>query len=1385
MARYDLEELHAELGSWPDVAAFLEMELEERGEEDTERAPMLVTLASVHQVHLNDNARAVELLEQAVDLDIENAVACDSLVDLYRQTGDFQSASALLLDRLDVVQGRDARLAILFEAAEMYATAMGQPEGAVLLLQKAAAEFPESDEVHQRLLDLATTPDQAEPIADFYTGLVLRVAEERGERATVALQVVVGMLHLGPLARPEMAQIYFEKALTLNDKHVGALQALEGIYREEEDWEALSETLERRVALTDDSEEELDLLAELATIYGVHLDNAPKAAACLERRVELGDQSSGTLDLVQGLYERLEDWNSLSRLLARRLESTQDTEEDTNEESAPARGAARVQLLCKLGELRALRLQDNAGAMRAYREAFEHDAGCTQAIAFLEDQYRNQQRWDAYLEILNARLVLPMERDERARVQRARAETIAKTDGPREDVITAYEAAYADDSKDEDVFNALRKLYKDEDRLNDLADLHHGRGHDTNLTQEQRSAGYLDAAKAYLRMEKLADAVACWQSMVDLGWASTDTIRELADGYTSLGKHDRAIQTLEHLQAGANAEAQIASLLAIAAIQREQDHRDYPKSLRAVLELQPDHREAIDALIAHFEEKESWQNLFEALTHATKVERDLKRRAELHTHVGRVLQDEMSDSAGALHHFEVAYELDPLNPFAAAPLAEVAMEEERWERVPPLLKVLLEDDRFDSSAETHAYLHRQIANAYVKLASDEEAVGHLETAQELVAGDASELSELAGAYARAGRHADAVRIFTSLIDEHALLMSEKEQVALYNSAGAAHANVGNVDGALNAYRATLEVDPYNEDALKAMSELGSDSNTDGLEQIRTKQRLLQLTIDPLERFKLTVEIGDAFAALDDVPGAVEAYRAAIEIDADSKVVLSKLLNLFMKSEQWRRAAEVLGKLAALETKPERKNQLLFTVAALFRDELDDRDQATTFFEMVLDADPTRIDAFEAIDHMYSKAGDYAPLERAYRKMLERTQRLEGELAENLTFKLVTNLGRIYLEKLGDPDQALAAYQVASRLRPNDAEILEKITQIYPRQGKSDEDTIEQHRALLLLKPDRIDSYHILFSTFHRRREFDRAWRIAGVLETFSNADANEARFYREVKPRGLPLAKRPLGENEWRNLYHAGLDFLLTRMFSLIGRYVGPAFSGDLKALGIHRKKDAIDMAHQHPSIQMLSYVARTMGVGSLEFFMSQQPLGFRNPNTAKRSLVLGADILGAQPDRRLLFQMGRQLTLMRDEFYLAAAFPNSDSLKAFVYGTIAVFTGRTVPDPSAEAVTQIAEVVRKQPQDVINALGNCVQGFLDSGASPDVSRWLRAVELTANRAGLLLACDLKGSVQAARDAISLGKATREDMLKDLVLYSISDAYEDVRASLGLAIGQQ
>ena len=100
-----------------------------------------------------------------------------------------------------------------------------------------------------------------------------------------------------------------------------------------------------------------------------------------------------------------------------------------------------------------------------------------------------------------------------------------------------------------------------------------------------------------------------------------------------------------------------------------------------------------------------------------------------------------------------------------------------------------------------------------------------------------------------------------------------------------------------------------------------------------------------EKVKLLDEIGDIYhEKLQNAQKAIAAYLEALEVAArQSRQLLHKVLDLYSETKQWKKAVEIIERIAELETDPIRSGKYYHAAARICRDELKSLDDAIEYF----------------------------------------------------------------------------------------------------------------------------------------------------------------------------------------------------------------------------------------------------------------------------------------------------------------------------------------------------------------------------------------------------------------------------------------------------------
>ena len=173
--------------------------------------------------------------------------------------------------------------------------------------------------------------------------------------------------------------------------------------------------------------------------------------------------------------------------------------------------------------------------------------------------------------------------------------------------------------------------------------------------------------------------------------------------------------------------------------------------------------------------------------------------------------------------------------------------------------------------------------------------------------------------------------------------------------------------------------------------------------------------------------------------AADAFTRAADLDEQGEYVVHRVLALYMSSGRSEEAAtEALVRVSAVAQADPGLVSAHIISAQISQDQ-GQADAAVDHYQVALNVDPTRQDAFIALQRLLLETGRMQELERQYRLTIHLLA------ARDLAWSAVLwkGLVRLYRDRLNDPGRARMACEAALRLSPDDAELAELLASTPP------------------------------------------------------------------------------------------------------------------------------------------------------------------------------------------------------------------------------------------------------------------------------------------------------------------------------------------------------
>jgi tetratricopeptide (TPR) repeat protein len=780
-------------------------------------------------------------------------------------------------------------------------------------------------------------------------------------------------------------------------------------------------------------------------------------------------------------------------------------------------------------------------------------------------------------------------------------------------------------------------------------------------------------------------------------------------------------------------------------------------------------------------------------------------KARLYAELARLEREKLHDPEAAEGNAKIAIDLDPSNVEALLVLGDMAFEAERfleaWKHLESLVSraasLAKEDGTRALVRFAEAYGRSQATRpsspsipAGGRESQTSIAVEHprlnlaVDAVLQIAADDPDALASVGRVVFEFGDSAVARRIYEQILKAHGGDLPAAERADAMWRLGELLRRLNELDGAVDLLREAADIAPAIPEPLAALARV-YEATRDWEEVVRTKRRRLEVAVGA-ERFDLLLEIADVeFGKMGDRARASKTYVAALEERPDDRRLLTKLMQLYSEEKDWAKLVEVVQRLADFVEDPKQRAKYMHTAAIVSSRQLGENAQALRYYERAIEYDPTLAKAVDEAIELKREMGDHDGVERLLKGRLEQAKDAQDRAA---IVQVLDQLGELYRKLLNEPELAIDAYEAAQAFDPDGKERSETLAELYASDVTQYLDKAVRAQAQILARnPYRAESYKLLRKLYTEARKPDPAWCLCQALSVLNLAEPDEERFYRRHRADNAAPAQAMLSEDDWtQHVMHPDVDPLVTRIFALIQPTIIRARTQPLEALG-YDPAYAVDLASQsHPVTQTLYYVQGVLGFEAPPVFQNPNDpagLGFLHAHTP--AILLGrAAFESVVPTQSLAFVAGRHVTYFRPGFYVRHLVPTGTGLKAWLFAAIKLCVPQfpVAPDVHGQVADAMSLMGREFQGVQREILASLVSKVLQSGGAIDLKKWVSAIDLTADRAGFVLAHDLTVATEVMRATEDASSVPSKERVKEVTLFSVSEAYLAVREKLQITV---
>jgi tetratricopeptide (TPR) repeat protein len=1330
---------------------------------------ILLAAADCSSRYQKNHDKALSIYEYFLSSNPDDADVEECIFAVLEASGRYEALVERLVAKTETIADNTGKIPFYRRIAEIQDKKLKNRDNAFGYYRACLSAEEGDDELMNRLDTLAERTGRYEELA---VGMAeVAQAAEAADKTDMAVSLYerLGGYYLNQLSQPAYALTCFQKVLEFRPNSIDALKAIADLYRSAQQWSELAQVTMHLGEVENQPTLRRNYMVDAAKLLYERVGNTDQAYMLVDSVLTEDPGNQGAIELMAKFLEATGDWARLAKILSDCLEVVSDE-------------AEQLATRCRLGSIYEDHLGDLKAAREQYERALKVDNGHLDALKGLERIYAREGDNAALRDNLEKQLKSAITPKQKVELLQRLADISEEEFKAIDKAIDYLVQILEYDDSHRYALVTLTRLYRREGRWEELAEILERRAKNSPENEKKE----LLKERASVIRDKLKDperAIEALTEVTSLG--VDDALETLAATQEESGDYNAAISTIKKIIAAAgDTETKQSLMLKIARLEFEKldDVDSAIVTLRKARDMNPDNRGVLSMLGRTMEAKHNFAEALRMLELEAGLEQGAGAKAEIYAKMGTICTKHLDDDTRAAEFFGAALSFDEGNFTAAYHMLKLYKKAGESENALPLYK------RWADAADT------------------------LEKHQQLEL-----LSDMGDAYMKAGRTEDAFKAYSRAINVQGVV-PEPEVMLRYGDCALERSQYALVRARVGQYlqSAGTSLEPAVQEPLLLMLARACLADNDPTDANKYLRQVMATSPTNLDARVLLADVQEArgdfrqmvdsllevagsmskespdrvghlrraavvlFEKLRDSDGAIKLLKEALEIDPGDRASLAELLKIYTANKNFNELVGVVLRIADLVDDPIQKGRYYLSAAKVYRREIKNIEKAISYFEKVLEVDPTAADANKAIVETLEENKAWDKLQVHYKKMISR---LPKEATNEQRLAIFVPMFELLRDRLYNRADAIMIAEVIAQLDPDNIKWSEQLAELYGWEVEYAKKAVNVHRKLLDSNPGRAESLRQLYRIFSAEGDPDKTWCAASLLSLINACTPEEHKYYKDYKPADLLTFVNVLDGDHWkRRLIPKGMDTTVTSIFAIIQPAILRLRGQDLARYGLNLGQSVDVSQSQYPAAAFVNFAAGTLGVQPPPFFFLQGVTGaFQVLETNPPVLV--SDGLEESLSDRLgtVFSLGQMLASLHPGLFVSQVITSGTELLSWLLATIRMFVpSLPVPDNIAGTVSDKLAPLRSSLTDIdMERLQGHVHTFVSTSSSEvNLKKWAKCVNYTKDRAGLVLSGDIAVAVRKLREQIK-DEQQLADRLRSLSLYTVSDEHFALRNHLG------
>lgn len=1084
----ELERLARVIVLFDDLATLYSEVVEEVDDPDL-AAAYHFKIAQIYAEQIQDMDSAIRHYRAVLETDPMHLEAATALEKAYQITENYQDLAAIYLKKVEMVADLYEQKDFLFKASQIYEDIFEDAQKAI--------------EVYLRVLDLDEDDLQAlghlealylrlerwEDLQEVYNKKVdlLESPEEKRE-----VLYVLGAIYEREVNDAAKAIETYQRILEFDPDDIQAIQRLDVLFSEAEEWHDLLSILEREVELAHEPDEAVALKFRIGELHVKYLEDETRAVeyfreiltiapdhgptiAALEELLTSGSEPLLVADVLEPLYTEFGEWKKLVDVIEVKIRNTEDSWQ-------------RLEMLHQMAQMleSELHLDSPSEAFDVYARALAEDLVNEKTLTRLEDLAAQTGRWQDLATLFDKQLVDVVDVEQAIQIGLRAGAIYEEKLAQAEEAIERYKRVleFSDDNKP--ALMRLDTLYQSQERWQDLTGVLQRLG---SIIDEPEKSLNVQFRLGNVYQQELGDtdqAVAVYRDILasDPTFESATNALELlfAEGvkrteigeileplYRMQAEWQRLVSLYEaQLEDLSDPEDRVPMLHRIAEIQEDRvldGVEAFQWYCRALAENPFDERSGeeterlADATNAWGDLADLYQDLFEKLEQEDTKVLCAKRLA-------KIAEEHLSDVVRAEQAYRGCLELGADDRDVLTALDRIYTDYMEWERLVEILRMLADISLSDD--EKVAYIHRMGTIYETQLDESEKARQCFhQVIDDLDPNHSESLGQLEMIYANAENWSSLFNIYAKMKDATS---SDADAADLYAKMAIISAEcLNDIEKSIELWGNVLDILGEDPMALESLAELYTrQENWSDLVDIL--ERAVMIAEDDASRVNIYSQLGQVWGErLSRDRNSLENWENVLSIDPENVGALKAIAAIHESNQEWDLVIETVDRIIAVGDSGFSGEELKNYHAKLghiYMNILEQSHEAIDAWNQVIRIDGTDKAALDALEKLYTESEMWEELVDILGK---KGQSLEGDLQLNALLQQAST----YEEKLFEPRRAKTSYQAILEVAPLHDHAFQRLTEILTEEENWESlvETYFKRLNYLAENKERIPLYH--------------------------------------------------------------------------------------------------------------------------------------------------------------------------------------------------------------------------------------------------------------------------------------------------------------------------